>query len=349
MIKVLIVEDSAVIRMLLTAIIGKEKDLQIIGEAKNGHEAIAMAEALKPDLITMDIRMPVMDGISTIKHIMSHQPIPIIVISSNVNDELQISFNAIDEGALAVLEKPCAMTASNFDAMRQELLGTIRAMAEVKLIKRRIVIPTITPVILETTPASEDNNYKLVVIGSSTGGPQALKSMLSSLPGNFSLPIVITQHISIGFVEGLVAWLNNVSALQIKIAEQGELLQAGRVYFAPDSMQCEVVKKGSHFYINLADDEASNGFMPSVSRLFYSAAQQCEQQAIAIMLSGMGADGADGMLAMHQKNCRTIAQDEQSCIVYGMPKSAIDLNAVDVILPIDEMSQYLVNHQHRLN
>jgi len=339
MIKVLIVEDSAVVSALLTAIIENEADFQVIGHANTGLEAIKLSECLDPDLITMDIRMPEMDGIDAIRAIMSTKPKPIVVISSNVDDELQISFKAIDEGALAVLEKPCSLNDPQFSSIQREMVNTIRGMAEVKLVKRRLAKIAPTPYL----DKSVLRKYHLVVIGSSTGGPQALKSILTGLPANFPLPIVVTQHISNGFVEGLSEWLNDSSDLRVKVADDKERIIAGTVYFAPDHYHCQIQCVAGELAIQLCKDHEVHNFMPSVSRLFSSAAATCPGKAIGVILSGMGLDGADGLLAMHQAGCLTVAQDEQSSIVFGMPGTAIQLNAVTKVLAVEQISHYLLN------
>jgi len=337
MINVLIVEDSAVVSALLTAIIENEADFHVVGHAKTGLEAIKLSERLDPDLITMDIRMPEMDGIEAIRAIMSTKPKPIVVISSNVDDELQISFKAIDEGALAVLEKPCSLNDPQFSSIQREMVNTIRGMAEVKLVKRRlekkVAIPYQNKSVLK---------YHLVAIGSSTGGPQALKSILTGLPANFPLPIVVTQHISNGFVEGLSEWLNDSSDLRVKVAEDEEKLMAGTVYFAPDHYHCQIQHVAGQLSIQLYKDHEVNNFIPSVSRLFASVAEVCPGRAIGVILSGMGNDGADGLLAMRQAECLTVAQDEQSSIVFGMPDAAIQLNAVTKVLAAEQISHYLL-------
>ncbi|NOQ36996.1 MAG: chemotaxis-specific protein-glutamate methyltransferase CheB [Methylococcaceae bacterium] len=337
MIQVLIVEDSKVITLLLTAIIQNEEDLEVIGHAGTGEEAIEMSERLNPDLITMDIRMPVMDGLTAIQHIMASKPRPIVVISSNVDDELQISFKAIDCGALAVLEKPCGFHDSEFESMRLEIINTIRAMAEVKLVKRRI------PIALSQTVSHDySKEYELVVIGCSTGGPQALKQILSALPANFPLPIIVTQHIASGFIEGLASWLNENCLLEVKTAVANEALLQGYVYLAPDNCHSMINKTVNGYEVFLSRDEAINGFRPSVTALFNSAATLCPKKSIGIILSGMGKDGAEGMQAMNEQDCLTIAQDEASSIVFGMPAAAIALNAVNEILPVELIADCLV-------
>lgn len=339
MIRVLIVEDSEVVAFLLTTIIQNTPDLEVIGRAKTGQEAIEMAGALNPDLITMDIRMPVMDGLTAIAQIMASRPKPIVVISSNVDDELQISFKAIDHGALAVLEKPCGFDDLNFESIQTEIVDTIRAMAEVKLVKRRVIPSYITA---QPALSAAPGCYKLVVIGSSTGGPQALKQIFSKLPEKFPLPIVVTQHISAGFVEGLAIWLNDYTPLKVKIALANEPLRKGTVYLAPDNCHCMVNKTVNGYEIYLSRTELINGFRPSVTALFNSVATICPKQSIGIILSGMGSDGAEGMLAMSEQQCLTIAQDESSSIVFGMPSAAIALNSVSKILPLETIAQFLI-------
>lgn len=338
MINVLIVEDSEVTALLLTAIIQNEPDLEVIGRARDGQEAVEMVRILKPDLVTMDIRMPHMDGLSAIGHIMAHDPVPIVVISSNVDDELQISFRAIDYGALAVLEKPCGFHDAGFDSMRMEIVTTIRAMAEVKLVKRRARCRQ-KPKKIEKR---HQGDYRLVVIGCSTGGPQALKQILSSLPATFPLPVVIVQHIAAGFIDGFAAWLDENSPLRVKTASNNEALLQGNVYLAPDNCHCLVNKTVTGYEVFLTRDEELNGFRPSVTFLFNSAATLCPGQSIGIVLSGMGEDGAEGMLAMHEQQCLTIAQNEESSIVFGMPAAAIALNAVDKVLPVEDIAGCLL-------
>lgn len=337
MIRILIVEDSQVIAFLLTTIIQNTPDLEVIGRAKTGQEAIEMAEALNPDLITMDIRMPVMDGLTAIQQIMASKPKPIVVISSNVDDELQISFKAIDHGALAVLEKPCGFNDPDFESIQTEIVNTIRAMAEVKLVKRRIF----SQQTIHSAPL-RPNHYKLVVIGSSTGGPQALKQILSALPENFPVPIVVVQHISTGFIEGLTNWLNDYTPLRVKTAVVNEPLLKGTVYLAPDNCHCMVNKTVSGYEIYLSRTDTINGFRPSVTALFNSAATMCPKQSIGIILSGMGNDGAEGMQAMFEQQCLTIAQDQASSIVFGMPAAAIALNAVSKTLPLEAIAHFLI-------
>lgn len=340
MIKVLIVEDSDVISMMLKAILDAEPDIQVIGRARTGYEAIVYARQLNPDLITMDIRMPEMDGLTAIQEIMSTAPKAIVVISSNVDDELQIGFRAIDEGALAVLEKPCAFGDMEFASIHRAIVDTVRAMAEVRLVKR--INYGIKNQRNYAGREQNSRNFKMVAIASSTGGPQALKQILSALPESFSLPIVIVQHISRGFVKGMVSWLSDHTPLKLKIADDEEVLLPGTVYFAPDDYHCLINKTAEGLQINLNRTGTVNGFRPSATPMLQSVALACPNQAIGVILSGMGCDGAEGLLSMRRQGCMTLVQNESTSIVFGMPSAALAIDAVDNVLAIENIAHHLI-------
>jgi len=347
MIRILIAEDSDVVALLLTAMFEGEADLQVIGRAANGQEAVRMAYSLKPDLITMDIRMPVMDGFEATRQIMSTEPVPIIVISSNVdNEELRISFRAIEAGALSIIEKPVGLGHPDFEAIRGQMIETVRIMSEVKVIRHRY--PARKPVLdaPETlvAPARKSvQGYDLVAIGCSTGGPQALYDLLGSLPAGFPVPIVIAQHMSRGFVGGLALWLQTRTPLRVRLAEDNLPLEAGTVYIAPDDFHLLVERSGGLLIARLDDAPVLNGFRPSVTQLFASVALGCGAGAIGMLLTGMGSDGADGLLAMRRAGAHTLAQDEESAVVYGMPGAAIAVDAVDKVVQLGKMPAYLMS------
>ena len=341
MLRILIIEDSSVVALLLKAIFQQQPDMQVIGHARDGREGVQMAHDLKPDVITMDIRMPVMDGFEATRMIMSDNPIPIVVVSSSVdNEELRITFRAIEEGALAVMEKPRGFTHPDFETIRRDLVDTVRAMASVRLFRRHKFERPKDVDIYEAAIHQRTKAYELLAIGCSTGGPQVLHQVFSLLPIGFPVPIVVTQHISKGFVGGLVAWLAGNTLLNVKLAEQGETLKAGCVYFAPDDRHLLVTRNASGLAVELSDDAPCNGFRPSVSPMFKSVAKTCQGRAIGALLTGMGADGADGLLSMRSAGGHTVVQDEQSAVVYGMPGAAIAIDAVDQIVALDKMSAY---------
>ncbi|NNG14529.1 MAG: chemotaxis-specific protein-glutamate methyltransferase CheB [Gammaproteobacteria bacterium] len=341
MIKVLIAEDSDVVALLLKTIFEQQPDLQVIGRARNGREAVQMCNELQPDIVTMDIRMPVMDGFEATRMIMANNPLPIVVISSSVdNEEMRITFRAIEEGALAVLEKPHGFGHPDFEAIRKELVDTVRAMAEVKVIRRSIVKSFAKVDIFETAIHQKTRASHIVALGSSTGGPQVLQSIFSSLPIGFPVPIVCAQHISKGFIGGLVQWLNGNTLLGVKVAEQSEHLLPGIIYFAPDDYHLRVKRNGSGLVVNLTQDPPMNGFRPSATPLFQSLAEHCAGHAIAGLLTGMGGDGAQGLLEARQAGCHTFVQDEESAVVYGMPGTALALGAADQVVDLDKIAAY---------
>ncbi len=301
-----------------------------------------LAHELKPDLITMDIRMPVMDGFEATREIMSTEPVPIVVISSSVDaEELRITFRAIEMGALAVIEKPFGPKHPSYDAGRRNMIQTIRAMASVKVVRRQKKETRIKPAEVVRHKAILFKPYELLAIGCSTGGPQALKAILSGLPANFPLPVVIVQHISHGFVQGLASWLNSVSPLQIKIAGHAEPLLTGTVYIAPDNQHLVVTRIKGRLISSLNDSPLVGQFRPSATPLLQSVAATCGEMAIGMLLSGMGDDGAAGLLALHQAKGHTLVQDKESSVVYGMPGSALKLKAVDEVVNLNEMPSYL--------
>jgi two-component system chemotaxis response regulator CheB len=342
MLRILIVEDSSVVAMLLKAIFEQQPDMKVIGHAKNGREGVQLAHELKPDVITMDIRMPVMDGFEATRLIMADNPVPIVVISSSVDDEeLRITFRAIEEGALAVMEKPRGFTHPDFQTISRDLVDTVRAMSQVKLFRRHKIERPKDVDIYETAIQQRTKAYELIAIGCSTGGPQVLHQIFSLLPVGLPVPIVVTQHMSKGFIGGLIAWLGGNTLLDVKLAAQGESLKAGTIYFAPDNHHLQVVRGKSGLIVHLDNGEKINGFCPSASTMFKSIAQTSQNRAVGVLLTGMGVDGADGLLALRRAGGHTVVQDEESAVVYGMPGAAIALDAVDQVVAINKMAAYL--------
>lgn len=343
MINVLIVDDSQVVAMLIKLIIEQEPDMQVIGIASDGREAVRMAHELKPDIITMDICMPGMDGFEATRMIMNNDPTPIVVVSSSIDDEeMRGTFRAIENGALQVIEKPHGPNHPRFEHCRRELVEALRTMSDVKVIRRRK--PAVGPVdIFEDAIRQGNRAFEIVMIGCSTGGPQALRQVLGSLPVGFPVPIAIVQHISTGFIAGLVSWLQGNSLLNIKLAEKGEKLQASTVYLAPDGFHLQVRRNGAGLCADLSDSEAVSGFKPSATLLFNSAAKHCPKHAIAGLLTGMGDDGASGLLEARRAGCHTFVQDEKSAVVYGMPGMALAIDAVDQIVELDKIAPYLTS------
>jgi len=338
MIRVLIVDDSKVSQQLLTGILNSEPDISVIGTASNGPDAVKLAVTLAPDIITMDINMPGMDGFEATRQIMEISPIPIIIISGVDNlSEIAASFRVMEAGALAVLPKPPNPTHPNFISACKEIISTIRIYVEVKVIKRRkiakVTAGTIEPVIF-----SPGQIPRLVVIGASTGGPPVIQTILRGLVPSFPLPIVLVQHMSPGFINGFAEWLSVSTGFPVKVPQNYEILKPGIMYVAPDAQQTGIT---SDFRIALYSDPPEHNLRPSVSYLFRSVVENIGPSAIGVLLTGMGNDGAGELLLMHKKGSVTIIQDKESSIVYGMPGEALKLGAASYILTPEDIAQEL--------
>lgn len=336
MIRVLVAEDSLTVRTLLVEMLGSDPEIVVAGEASDGVQAVEMAERLRPDLITMDIHMPRMDGLTATKEIMIRAPAPIIIVTSMAAHDVGLSLSATRAGALTVLPAPVDPRADAFEAARARLVATVKAMAAVKVVRRwRERGPAPAPLRpgLRAGGAAE-----LVAVAASTGGPAALQRILMDLPRDFPAPLLIIQHISPGFVEALCAWLAASCALRVKLAEAGETPLPGTAYLAPDGAQLGV-ERGR---VQLAPCDREGGHCPSADHLFASVAAAVGPAALGVVLTGMGSDGVDGLRRLRAAGGRVIAQDEESSVVYGMPREAARAGLVDAVLPLPEIAQTLV-------
>ena len=320
MIRVLVVDDSPTARLLITKTLESDAGIRVVGTAEDGNEAVRFAKALRPDLITMDVRMPRLNGLMATEQIMAGSPTPILIVSSSVDaPDLQITFRALQAGALDVIEKPKALTAEGFDAMRDRLVDRVKAMAEIRVVGRRAPaggFPVIAP---------SSRRYHLITIGASTGGPQLLEQILRGLPDKFPAPILLVQHMTPGFTAGFVRWLKQDCRVQVKLADDGEPLLPGSVYVAPDGKHLRV---GPNWKASLGLEPAGL-FRPAIDVLFESAASVVGSSAVGLLLTGMGSDGTKGLLALRAAGGLTLAQDSGSCVVSGMPDSARAAGAVE--------------------
>ncbi|HIB99833.1 TPA: chemotaxis response regulator protein-glutamate methylesterase [Candidatus Poribacteria bacterium] len=339
-IQVLVVDDSAVARGIISKFLNSDPDIDVVGTAKDGREAIDVATQLKPDLITMDINMPVMDGLATTEHIMAYQPTPILVVSSLVKSEVDLAFRAMSLGALDAMEKPGFDQFSAKDA--GELVRKVKLLSQVPVVThlegKRRTRSTEPSTAQDYVSSSVKAEFQVVAIGSSTGGPKALYKVLSELPADFPCGIAVVQHISEGFTSGLVEWLDRTSNVKVKEAEESDKIQPGVVLIAPHDFHMMIVSGGR---IRLNKALPIKGHRPSATILFSSVAKVYNANSIGVILTGMGEDGATGLAEMRENGSKTIAQDEATSVIFGMPKVAIEMGAAEEILPIDEIGQFL--------
>jgi two-component system chemotaxis response regulator CheB len=343
-IKVFIVEDSPVVRELLTYILSSDPDIKVIGTAGNGEEAVKAIRDKKPDIVTMDINMPKMDGFEATKIIMETTPTPIVIVSASWDPkEVEKTFRAIEVGALTAVRKPVGVTHPDYESQAKELIRTVKLMSEIKVIRRRSKItlqkniPAI-PAVNEPAPVITD--IKVVAIGASTGGPLAIETILSGLPKDFRAPLLIVQHIAQGFVQGFANWLANSCRFPVRIAKQHEFPLPGHAYIAPDDVHMGVDAGGR---IVLVKSEPENGLRPSVSYLFRSVAEVFGKNIVGVLLTGMGRDGAYELKMIKDKGAMTIAQDKESSVVHGMPGEAIRLGAAMHVLAPSSIAAMLAD------
>jgi two-component system chemotaxis response regulator CheB len=341
LINLLVVEDSPSVREFLVQILGSDPDIRIIGTANNGEEAIDAVRRCQPDVITMDIHMPKMDGLEATRRIMETHPKPIIIVSGSWDPrEVATTFEAMEAGALAVQGRPTGVGHPDHETTARALLQTVKLMAEVKVVRRwpRARADALASRPATRGPAREPAQVSIVAVGASTGGPPALQTLLTTLPKDFPAPVLIVQHMTAGFVGGFVEWLAKSSNLPVHVATHGRSIVSGHVYIAPDDVQMEVDRRGK---IVLSCHAAENGLRPSVSCLFRSIAEVYGRGAVACLLTGMGRDGAAELRILKERGAVTFAQDKDSSVVHGMPGEAIKLDAAMFVLPPHKIAAVL--------
>jgi two-component system chemotaxis response regulator CheB len=322
---------------LLREILSSDPEIEVVGHAKNGSEAVELTRRLQPDLVTMDVHMPQMNGLEATKEIMIVVPTPIVIVTGSSGAlEVEGSMHALRAGALEVLAKPLGPGAPAFEESARKVIASVKAMAQVKVVRHWRSRPSGEEA-PRVVPGRE--GCRLVAVAASTGGPAALHQLLKTLPGDFAAPILVVQHISAGFTSGLAYWLGGVCDLHVKLADQGESLQPHTVYLAPDNRHLGVTSQGT---AHLSDGEPIGGFRPSATFLFESTARAYGRSAVTVILTGMGEDGVAGLRAVRQAGGRIIAQDEKSSVVFGMPGAAINAGFADQVLPLGDIAGRLV-------
>lgn len=341
LIKVLVVDDSTMAREKLIYLLSSDPEIEVIDAVRNDMDALAAVEKHKPDLIIMDIHRPTANSFEISRIIMETFPTPIVIVT--VEDQA-VGLDPIEAGALAIVPRPFGPGRQEQPAMSRQLLETVRLMSEVKVVRRWPKKPSakngrpapageLPPVRPRATP------IRVVAIGTSTGGPAALRTLLSGLPKDFAVPVLVVQHIAEGFMESFVRWLGEACNRPILLVKDKMLIQMGNIYLAPDGYQMSVENNG---HLSLKAGISENGLCPSVSYLFRSLIRVYGPQVIGILLTGMGKDGAKELAELHELGALTIAQDKASSVIHGMPGEAIRLGGVSHILSLDEIASFIV-------
>lgn len=343
LIKVLIVDDSALIRSLLTEIINTQAGMTVVGAAPDAYVARDMVNRLSPDVITLDIEMPKVDGLTFLEKLMKARPTPVVMISTLTEQGADATLRALELGAIDFIAKPKLGVAQGIEEYRTLIIEKIKAASRsrVKALKPAVRSSDVKPLNFVGTE-------RIIAIGASTGGTEAIKQVLMNLPAN-SPAVVITQHMPPGFTTTFADRLNTLCKISVTEAQGGERLLPGNAYLAPGSKHMEIRRSGADYKIALNGGDRVSGHKPSVDVMFLSLVKSAGKNALAVILTGMGKDGAAGMLALHQQGTYTIAQDEESCVVFGMPKEAIKHGGVSIVLPLDDIADGVLSYLSKTN
>ncbi|HZH53105.1 MAG TPA: chemotaxis-specific protein-glutamate methyltransferase CheB [Microvirga sp.] len=341
-VRVMVVEDSLVVRQLLVHIIARDPRLVVAAAVGSAEEALREIGRVQPDVISMDIRLPGMDGLEATRRIMAEHPTPIVVIAGSVEDEsLKISMNALRAGALTVVEKPVGLTSAGFDEIAETIRTQLYIMSQVPVVRQRSFAwrPKAAVSPLKTDWERSPSRPSIMGIAASTGGPPALAKVLSALPANFPIPILLVQHMGAPFMEGFASWLDGLLPLDVRIARDQEIPVSGKVYVAPGDRHLLLSPAGT---LQISAAPAVGSQRPSATLLFRSMAKNAGSRGLGVVLTGMGEDGAQGLLELRQAGGYTVAEDESTAVVYGMPAAAQRMGGVSTSLPLDLIAPRLL-------
>ena len=359
-VKVLIIDDSALVREVLTKIFSRDKNLEVVGSARDPLYAIKDIKEHRPDVITLDLQMPRMDGITFLEKLMSSYPMPVVVISSLAQEGSDVTIKALELGAVDFVPKPALGIGQALDDMSVDIVGRVKNAASVNMDEMRRQVrqrkagkkattSNSSPAVKEPPSKKEEpvrmvsSTDKVIAIGASTGGTVAVKNILTKLPAN--LPgIIVVLHMPSGFTASYAESLNDSCAMKVKEATDGETVMTGYAYIAPGGKHVEVEKSSKGYHLRVSTDPPVNRHRPSADKLFYSVAENAPANSLGIILTGMGNDGAQGLKMMKDRGSETVAQDEKSSIVYGMPKQAVEVGAVNSVLPLDQIADFITGY-----
>ncbi|WP_100373186.1 protein-glutamate methylesterase/protein-glutamine glutaminase [Bacillus sp. FJAT-45037] len=343
-IKVLVVDDSAFMRKVISDMLNKDSNIEVIATARNGAEALIKRKSFNPDVITLDVEMPVMDGLETLQRLMEEDSIPVVMISSLTTKGTEQTMLAIEYGAVDFVSKTSGSISLDLHLIEKEIIQ------KVKLAYKANVSKSFKPKPIEPfqLKREQDNHTikqkKIIAIGTSTGGPKALKEVLTKLPKTMPAPLLIVQHMPKGFTQSLATRLNMLSQIEVKEAVDGELLRNGVAYIAPGGFHMEAKKVGQAYTVHLHQQEARRGHRPSIDVLFESLAVLNDIQTIAVIMTGMGSDGKAGLTKLkNHGHCYSIAESEQTSVVFGMPKAAIEANIIDEVRNLESISEEIIH------
>lgn len=351
MVKVLIVDDSAFMRNALTTMLSSDPEIKIVGTARDGLEAIEKIASLKPDIVTMDVEMPRMDGIAALRHIMETSPLPVIMVSSITNEGAKVTLDALDFGAVDFIPKNLSELSVNIVKIKEILVDKIKHIARKGLVKKppRPAVRPYAPKPVEPPPpvpvrTTGERRVGIVAIGTSTGGPKALQEIIPKLPKEFPVPIVIAQHMPPNFTGPFAERLNQLSRITVKEAAEGDVLRPGLALVAPGRGHMRVTRKRTlETVVSISEFKDDFIYRPSVDALMLSVAEFFPGRALGVILTGMGNDGLKGLVALKRTGGRIFAQNEETCVVYGMPKAVVDAGITDKVLSLEEIAGEIVN------
>ncbi|MDG0815292.1 protein-glutamate methylesterase/protein-glutamine glutaminase [Bdellovibrio svalbardensis] len=336
-IRVLIVDDSAVIRKLLEKIFSSSPDIEVVGTASDPYIARDKLVQLKPDVMTLDVEMPRMDGISFLEKVMQHFPTRTIIFSSLAKTGSETYFRALEAGAIEIMEKPSIDVSQSLETLSKDIIEKVRVVAKARVNAIAKVAAPSGPVAKVARTSLARTTHQMIAVASSTGGTEALKVFLSGMPADIPGTVVV-QHMPPGFTKSFADNLNKMFPFEVKEAEEGDQVVPGRVLIAPGNYHMEITRSGAYYYVKLHQGPALHSVRPAADYLMKSVAKFAGKNALGVVLTGMGKDGAEGLLEMKNAGAYTVAQNEETCVVYGMPAAAVALGAADKVLALDKIA-----------